>query len=448
MTDTTPHISPPTATPDAEQRITELELQLEQLKQDRDDIARMGAVLAAITDLEEILSVLMQMALRTIGAEVGLIVVKGDRGYIPKVVWGFNPQAVDVLTYRDGKNIVDWVMDHGEGVVTDYFDHAAGLQFNGQNLMVGGVIALPIEVQSHLEGCVVAVNKTTGERFTDEDCSKLQILVSFAGVAIEHTRLLAESLEKQRIEQELSLAEEVQKTLVPTVDISLPGVTIQSLYLPARKVGGDYFDIIPRNAGEFFVVVGDVSDKGVPAALLMTAVRSIVRAEVQRSTSTAGIISHINDLISADLTGQKDMFVTFFCGFFDLPNTSLTYTSAGHPPSLLYSPTKKTVEELSAGGVFLGQFPGFEFIEGRQQLHPGDRLVVFTDGIIEAASPDGSLFGRDRLRHFTQENAGDRPAVFLSRLNDELKRDYGHQDFIDDRTVVVVEFDPEERGDG
>lgn len=425
-------------TPASADRIAELELQLARLKQDRDDVARMGAVLAAITDLEEILSVLMQMAMRIIGAEVGLILTAEAGGLIPKIVWGFDPRALPVLQYKDGLNVVEWVQRTGEGVLTDYFAEKSGLQFEGRRLMVGGVIALPIRTQTEIVGCVVAVNKSDGGPFTEDDQNNLQILVDFAGVAIEHARLLAESLEKQRLEQDLSLAEEVQKTLVPAIDFVLPGVTLKSLYRPARKVGGDYFDIIRRGERQFIMVVGDVSNKGVPAALVMTAVRSIVRAEVLRSASTAEIVGRINDLISADLTGQKDMFVTFFCGFFDLEQGMLTYTNAGHPPTLLYSAGDRELIELSEGGVFLGQFPGVIFTEGRRKLAVGDRIMTFTDGIIEAADDQGRLYGRDRLKQFMVENADLPPEDFLEKLKLDLERNFNNADYLDDTTAVFV----------
>jgi serine phosphatase RsbU (regulator of sigma subunit) len=422
-------------------RIADLELQLAGLKQDRDDVARMGAVLAAITNLEEILSVLMQMAMRIIGAEVGLILTVESEGLIPKIIWGFDPLALPVLQYKEGLNVVEWVQKTGEGVLTDYFAEESGLEFGGRRLMVGGVIALPIRTQTEIVGCVVAVNKSDGGPFTEDDRDNLQILVDFAGVAIEHARLLAESLAKQRLEQELSLAEEVQKTLVPAVDFVFPGVTLKSLYCPAGKVGGDYFDIIPRGKGQFIMVEGDVTSKGVPAALVMTAVRSIVRAEVLRSASTAEIVGRINDLISADLTGQKDMFVTFFCGLFDLKQGVLTYTNAGHPPTLLYSKEEQKLIELSEGGVFLGQFPGMAFAEGRRKLGVGDRIMTFTDGIIEAADDQGRLYGRDRLKRFMVENADMSPAGFLEKLKLDLERNFNNADYIDDTTVVFVRVD-------
>jgi serine phosphatase RsbU (regulator of sigma subunit) len=425
----------------AAERIAELELQLEQLKQDRDDVARMGAVLAAITDLEEILSVLMQMAMRIISAEVGLIMTTGPDGLVPKIVWGFEPRALPLLQFKDGLNVVEWVQQTGEGVLTDFFDREAGLEFEGRRLMVGGVIALPIRTQTEIVGCVVAVNKSDGGPFTEDDRNNLQILVDFAGVAIEHTRLLALSLEKQRMEQELSLAEEVQKTLVPSVDFKFPGVTLKSMYRPARKVGGDYFDIFPRGADQFIMVVGDVSNKGVPAALVMTAVRSIVRAEILRSSSTAEIVGRINELISADLTGQKDMFVTFFCGLFDLRHGQLTYTNAGHPPSLLFSPSEGKLTELGEGGVFLGQFPGVCFTEGCRKLAAGDRLMTFTDGIIEAADDQGRLYGRERLKQFMIDNVALTPAEFLEKLRLNLERNFNNADYLDDTTAVFVQVD-------
>ena len=272
------------------------------------------------------------------------------------------------------------------------------------------------------------------------------MLVDFAGVAIEHVRLLSESLEKQRLEQELSLAEEIQKTLVPSVDLVVPGVTIKSLYRPAGKVGGDYFDVIPRGKGQFALVVGDVSNKGVPAALLMTAVRSIVRAELKRSASTAEVIARVNELTSTDLMAQKDMFVTFFYGLLDLNRRVLTYTNAGHPPPLFYYPERGGVTAQSRGGVVFGQFPGTTFAEGRRELVVGDRIMVYTDGVIEAADDECRLYGRDRLKKFMTDHHHVTPEGFLEKLAGDLEDNFNNADYRDDTTVVFVEIGGPEAG--
>ena len=434
---------------DPVERIAELELQLERVKQDRDDIARMGAVLTSIIDLEEVLSLLMQMSLRVIGAEVGLILTTGPAGLKPRIIWGFDPRAIPLLQYRDGENVVEWAVRTGEGVVADYSDRTAGLAFEGRHLMVGGVIALPIRAKREIVGCVVVVNKCTGEPFSctgepfsEDDRDLMQMLVDFAGVAIENARLLAESLEKQRLEQELSLAEEVQKTLVPAaLALDVPDTDIKLLYRPAGKVGGDYFDIIPCAPGQFVLVIGDVSNKGVPAALLMAAVRSIVRSEVRRSASTAEVVTRVNEVVSADLTGHHDMFITLFYGVFDLNRQMLTYTNAGHPPPLLHPANSHELVELAQGGVFLGQFPGTTFQEGRQPLGPGDRLLAYTDGIIEAADAAGRLFGRERLKTFMIRHADIRPEEFLERLKRELENNFANADYKDDMTVVFAQLE-------
>ncbi len=422
-------------------RVAELELDLERIKQNLEDISRMGAVLTSITDLEEVLSVLMQMALRVIGAEVGLIMTDGPGGPTPKIVWGFEADAVSVLQCEDGRNVVEWVMTNGEGASLDFSEHTNGLEYDGRRLMVGGVLCLPIKAKLATVGCVLAVNKIVGGPFTDDDHNALQRLVDFAGVAIENSRLFKESLEKQRLEQELSVAEEVQQTLVPSVDFDFPGITIKSLYRPAGRVGGDYFDFIPRGKGQFVLVIGDVSSKGVPAALVMTAVRSIVRSEALRSDSTAEVVSRINDLISKDLTGTRDMFVTFWYGLFDLNNGRLKYTNAGHEPPLLYKAQSASIVELRDGGVFLGQFPGSEFAEGEVELALGDRFITCTDGVIEAADADCNLFGRERFRQTMEDGVSLEPEEFLENLRRDVEENFNNADFIDDMTVVFARID-------
>jgi sigma-B regulation protein RsbU (phosphoserine phosphatase) len=307
-------------------------------------------------------------------------------------------------------------------------------------LQIDSVMSQPIITQAETVGCIVIVNKLTGGVFTKRDHLVLSSLVNFASVAVKNSRLLAESLEKQKLEHELSLGEQVQKTLVPKSNLTMSGTSVESLYIPARKVGGDYFDVLPQPDGSFFLAIGDVSSKGVPAALLMSAVRSVVRAAAQRTGSVAQIVNEINRVVCADLTDQKEMFITFFLSIIKPKTGKMLYTNAGHLPPLLWRKAGGDTSELGCGGVFLGQFPDFQYTESEATFAPGDKLLAFTDGIVEAADPQGNLFGRERLASFLKDNSAQKPAVFLEKLRGDIEKDFSHADYIDDVTAVFVEF--------
>jgi serine phosphatase RsbU (regulator of sigma subunit) len=423
---------------DAQQRIRELEFQLERTAAEYGDLADMGAILASLIDLEEVLAALMEMALRMVGGQVGAIVLQTPKGLEPRVSWGLDHRVLPKITWND-QPLVERTISSSEGALLAPYD-GLPVVVDGLTLQLESVISQPIITQNETAGCVVIVNKLTGGVFTKRDQLILSSLVNFASVAVKNSRLLAESLERQRLEHELSLAEHVQKTLVPKSNLTVGGTGIESLYIPARKVGGDYFDVLPQTDGSFFLAVGDVSSKGVPAALLMSAVRSVVRASTQRTGSVAQIVNEINRVVCADLTDQKEMFITFFLALVRPLDGTIFYTNAGHLPPLLWRMADGDISELAQGGVFLGQFPEFEYTESAATFARGDRLLAYTDGIVEAADSDGKLYGRARLNDFLKVNAHLRPGAFLRKLREDLEKGYTHADYIDDVTAVFMEF--------
>jgi sigma-B regulation protein RsbU (phosphoserine phosphatase) len=311
----------------------------------------------------------------------------------------------------------------------------------GVNLRIETVLTEPIITKSETVGCVVVVNKNAGGGFTTRDRTVLKTLVNYAAVAVQNARLLAESVEKKLMDHELVLAAQVQKTLVPYSNLTFGDATIESLYIPARKVGGDYFDILANpETDSFLLAIGDVSSKGMPAALLMTAARSVVRAAAKRTGSVSEIVNEINRIVCEDLTGQKDMFITFFLASINTRAATITYTNAGHPPPYLWHCAGGNVVDLGKGGVFLGQFPDFRYGESIERFRPGDRLLAYTDGIVEAANRAGVLYGRDRLRDFLRRQAHLNSGEILKSIRLDLENNFQHADYIDDVTAVMVEF--------
>ena len=423
---------------DPNERVRELELQLEKITTEYGDLANMGAILASLLNLEEVLAALMEMAMRMVDGQVGAIILKTPEGLVPKVSWGLDHRVLPKLEW-EGEPIVERTLRESEAALLAPYG-GPPIAIDSLVLHVDTAVSLPIITQTDTVGCVVIVNRNSGGNFSERDQIILETLVNFGSVAVENARLLSESLEKQRLEHEMSLAQEVQKTLVPRSNLIVGNATVESLYIPAGGVGGDYFDVLTRDDGTYFLVVGDVSSKGMPAALIMTAVRSVVRAAAKRTASVAQIVNEINRVVCEDLTGQKEMFVTFFIAKIDPSEGLITYTNAGHLPPMLWRKDSTAVTELGKGGVFIGQFAEFEYTESTDRFEPGDRLLAFTDGIVEAADPEGNLYGRERLMDFLRENACLPVDGFLTKLRDDLQENFAHADYIDDVTAVFVEF--------
>ena len=206
-------------------------------------------------------------------------------------------------------------------------------------------------------------------------------------------------------------------------------------------MGGDFYEIIETGDGGFILIIGDVSNKGVGAAMIMSACSGIIKSKLKSEPdiNMSALAEHLNDTLSEGLIKDRGMFATIWFGRFR-PDLTLEYCNAGHVPPVLCHAGGNAPEDLAAGGTIVGQFPGVTFKESVAALQPGDSLTFFTDGITEAESSTGELFGRERTMRFASQHA-DTPArefcAALKRHIDDYSRG-GSDEAHDDFTVVQV----------
>ncbi|NIV35517.1 MAG: SpoIIE family protein phosphatase [Anaerolineae bacterium] len=210
-------------------------------------------------------------------------------------------------------------------------------------------------------------------------------------------------VEKERLERELELAREIQRRMLPKTFPRLAGFDCAAASRPARQVGGDFYDVISLGSDRVGLVMADVSGKGMPAALFMALTRSLMRAEAQRSVSPKEALLRVNNLLFE--MSRTELFVTVLYGVLDLSTSTFCYARAGHERALYHSPLRDECRFLEGEGMFLGMVEPVVVEELCIDLLPGDRIVLFSDGITDANSADGRLFGRQRLAAVIAEPA-------------------------------------------
>ena len=255
----------------------------------------------------------------------------------------------------------------------------------------------------------------------------------------KHNRALqqevaSESSQRELQDQDLARAREIQMNLLPKEIPQIRGFEIAGAWEPARMVGGDYFDVIKLSDTKLGICIADVVGKGVAAALLMANVQATVRAFASESASPAWLCSGVNAVLCSNIATGK--FVTLFYGILDGERRSLAYTSAGHLPPILLR-TSGVSQQLKEGGALLGVFPDWGYQNASVQLAPGDRLLLFTDGITEAMKADGEEYGEDRLEQAAKGLAGESSASVKSKLLAEV-RTFCDSHFHDDATLIVL----------
>lgn len=246
----------------------------------------------------------------------------------------------------------------------------------------------------------------------------------------------AELVKKERLERELEIARQVQTSMLPKSFPQVAGLRFAARYEPARYVGGDLYDVIALDGDHVGIAIADVSDKGLPAALYMALTRSLLLAEASRSSSPSQVLDRINRLLIE--LSQLNMFVTIFYGVLELSTQRLTYSCAGHDHPWLLRDSQSI--ELGSEGAPLGILEAGDLHLSEEQviLRTSDRLVLYTDGLADVEAPDGSLYGRNQLRTFVQENATLPPDELCMVVFGELLAFQGGADQFDDMALLVV----------
>lgn len=380
-------------------RLIELEGQLESKNLQMEYVATTGLMLTSLLDIEKVLSAMMEMAIRTVSGEVGCILLERDNRLETKISWGLEQNIVETISAPNGENIAAQARLSGRAIVVN--EIAAE---RGGLAHVNAAIAVPLITRDHPMGVLVVVNKTDGGSFDDNDKLMIETLVRFASVAIDNASLLEQQLEQQRLEQELEVARQVQQALLPERSASLAGARVETSYQPAGQVGGDYFDVITLSDREFVVIVGDVSNKGVPAALLMTAVRSVFRLETSVGIVVEQLLDKLNSFLCEQVFSPNGMFITLAYAYFNLKEGVCTCSNAGHLPPIHISRKDDQLSCWKIGGTALGLFSDFKYSSERLKLSPGDRVLFYTDGITECRNHLGELYGRERLEQSVREH--------------------------------------------
>ncbi len=299
----------------------------------------------------------------------------------------------------------------------------------------GRLFVVPLRHAGELLGVLLVGPKLTGRRFNTEDRALLATLGDQLGVALRNTHLHDEALRRRLLEEELRFARRVQETFLPARFPELPALDVAAQNLPSKEVGGDYVDAMQVDPETLVVAIGDVSGKGVPAALLMSMTRAALRTRVLNEHSPGRILRDLNALIH-DSTSPAE-FVTFFLGCVRSDCMQLTYSNGGHDRPLLRR-RDGSLEWLADGGLLLGAVKETQFDEGQVQLYPGDLLVLYTDGLTEAER-HGEMYGGKRLealvRQTGTERTADQVVRDLVRANQEWT---GGEDQADDMTLLVL----------
>jgi len=296
-------------------------------------------------------------------------------------------------------------------------------------------LIMPIKDADHLLGFLALTAKATGYRYNAEDITMLGVISNQLVTVLTNTRLYADSLEKQRLHEEIAMARQIQIDLLPKSPPQSEAYAIGARSIPSLTIGGDFYDFIPKTNGHFGLVVADASGKGMPAALLVAQIQAMLRSEVGSHEEIARILGNINQYVSELTSAEK--FATLFYGEYDPGSGRLRYANAGHNYPILVRSDGTTLT-LSRGGILIGAFGGAVYEEDSVYLKDNDVLFAYTDGLSEAMNEDDEEYGEERILDFVVKQRHLNPDELIDGILADLKNFDTTDPPRDDTTLIAM----------
>jgi serine phosphatase RsbU (regulator of sigma subunit) len=399
--------------------------------------------------LDEVLALVLDSAIEVTGAERGFIMLAdASRGLEFTLGRGLGHISLPGQTFHTSRKIPEEVFATGEArVVADLLDadladgHMGTIAFG-----IRHVLCVPLKLVHYVDrpdvverpepiGVLYLDGRDRGTLLSATTRSALETLAWEAALAIENARLYREAIEKTRLEQQMKIGAEIQQALLPRGHYSGDGFELACASAPCLAIGGDFFDYLDLPDGAFGFVIGDVSGKGLPAALLTAMLQGIFVTEASLGHSPAEALVRFNHmLIRKAILGR---FATLFYGVL-AGDGRLTYTNAGHNPPIVAG--RSRIRRLASGGTIIGVFPEAVYEQETVQLEPDDVVVVFSDGVTEAFDKEWNEFGDERLVDYVRTNRDLPPMKLLDELIASIKAFVGGAPQSDDMTILILRY--------
>jgi serine phosphatase RsbU (regulator of sigma subunit) len=432
--------------------------QFEQLQH----LVRSSARITSSLQLAQVLEQVVESVLLLTGAERACLLLYDDLGenlhrvdgsdvrlelLVMRAARNWNNESLETLLNESNpisSSVITVALEKREPVITTNALNDTRFSTSESILLQGlrSILCIPLLLDGNGRalGVLYADNRMQQGIFKTSMLPLLSAFGTQAGIAIEKARLHEEELLKERLEEELNVARNIQLSLLPKTCPTVPGWGFGAIYQAARVVGGDFYDFFELTPGQWGVVVADVADKGIPAAIFMGLSRTAIRSTALSGCTPAEALQRANYVIMQD--SSTDMFLTAFYAVLDTASGAILFANAGHNRPLLYRADSGKVETLRARGVVLGLFDHHNAEDRSEVIAPGDVLLFYTDGMTEAMNENDEEFGEARLHNLLIEYAGYTADEISQRILESVRRFCGEAAQFDDMTMVVVKRDP------
>ena len=414
-------------------------------------LLQVAEAVANLSALDDVLAVVARLTPLLVGVESCLVYLwdAAREAYLPGAVYGLPPDQVDAFRATPVP-AAQWLemstvqAQDRQGANAQQPPLVSGPPLPvATSLGLHAPLALPLLAWGDMMGVLVVDTLDEGAQLAGRRMNILTGVAQQTATAIQNARLHVESVERQKLERELELAHQIQVSFLPGGTPQIPGWDLAAYWQGARQVSGDFYDFVPlsesdqaHDNGPWGIVVADVADKGVPAALFMALSRTLVRTMAMSGHDPAWVLARANDMIIAD--AHSDLFVTLFYAVLDPERGVLTYANAGHNLPLLFSARSERVTPLAAQGMALGVVTGVEFEPRQTEMRPGDLVLFYTDGVTDAINREVDEFGLERLVRVVQAHQSEPAAGVVRAIDGAVSEFVGDAPQFDDLTLVVL----------
>jgi serine phosphatase RsbU (regulator of sigma subunit) len=426
---------------DENSKLSKLEEENERLKNAVEELSIINDISTAINSslsLEKIIELIVQKCIKHLQVEQGTVTLleRGGQDNQFRTMMRQADASSGYMPFHLDTQITGWMLNHKKPLIIDDLDSDERFRtLETEANPIKTLLSVPLMLKGSIIGSLNVFNKRSGEKFIEADKRLLCIISTQSAQVIENARLYEEEQSLMSIQEEMKIAFNIQMGLLPKSAPMIEGFEVAGKSLPAKSVGGDYFDLIRLGDGRLFFCLGDIAGKGMPAALLMSNMLATLRGQNLDLSTPGSILNHSNDHLFRNTSLER--FSTLFLGILDPASSELNYSNAGHNLPFIVR-ASGDVTRLEMGNLVLGVEEEVEYSEYLVKLDPGDTLVVFSDGISEAINPEEEEFGDETLPEIVMNNKNLTAMQLIDKVIGDVFDHAGKAPQRDDMTMVVI----------
>ncbi|MBN2548030.1 MAG: SpoIIE family protein phosphatase [Anaerolineales bacterium] len=404
---------------------------------------RLSQTFNSSLDLTEVLNLVMDEVINVMHAERGFVMLLDEHGNLSfAVARGIDQVSIAEPQFQVSRSVIEQVAREGQPMLVSdaMLDPRISARQSVNILGLRAILCVPLVFKGQTLGVIFVDSRVQAGIFTPLDLDLLTAIASSAAVALENARLYQLAVEKGRLERELQMARQVQASMMPQDTPHIPGWDFAAFWQPARQVAGDYYDFITFRDGQLGLVIADVSDKGMPAALFMATARSIIRTSLDRSSSVVEGITQANRLLCSE--SSDGTFITLFCARLNSDTGDFTYINAGHNPPIFYqsrsSANMGNFVTLGRTGMALGVDADHTYKEQNLRVKPGDFILFYTDGVTDTFDAQEEPYGNERMMDVLQQVRSANATEILSAIQNSIQSFSNMSMPFDDITMMLI----------